>query len=724
MTQPVNPTSPTTGYSQDEINAVVQQLVLSSITVPIDTLGVRRSDLQFNQFQQTAAGLFVLYPNAPFYVMWLGVQRVRDAIVAEAAIFTQLQACIAATGARVLPVTDVSPLFNAQAALQNLAAAAASRTSAYGKVTTAPAYQQFSQNVSSFLSGPGQNVKGSGVVVQTPQQAKAAIPGLLTQLKTAHEELVTSVTLLVNGVVNYNSVSLPSIVSESVLSSAASLIGSSATLLNSLSPTDRLTEIRQVVLNLIASKTAVDTFGTLNPPSDYYALTGVGMPYSDAQHLATPALAVGDVTGAMNVVTGVSDLLLLELDGSTTLPLTLPPSVLAHLDGQGSDASFFVGDGTQPGIAQNNVFKMAVTNGGVTTNYACSLTLSSFSTVTGPPAAFVVVPRTADEVAADINAALPVGFNVQAEGYYSPLKYSGSLIVASAGPTATWTVPSYGSPPAYISNLFALGVAVGDTVQYGGSFFLITAIDSLGRYIQTSTSSSFGPSITAPTGTVATQMGPMNRKLKVYCSNPQSNLSQLTSIKVYGDDTASKGCLQMLGYVSGTTMSCAPSTPDTIATYINANTKLVTAGTYVSSLYSGKGRSNPTNANALTITEAETLGSQAPDGTGVMYTVSSLVVAGSVSVGDTLVCRGGSSPGSYFTGSALGQPFVVVRQEDGSAAAFNNVCRHRGARVVEVLRDRLELVGRNNRHVLRVAVAVHERQETLRRVRAVDLGVP
>ena len=71
MTQPVNPTSPTTGYSQDEINAVVQQLVLSSITVPIDTLGVRRSDLQFNQFQQTAAGLFVLYPNAPFYVMWL-----------------------------------------------------------------------------------------------------------------------------------------------------------------------------------------------------------------------------------------------------------------------------------------------------------------------------------------------------------------------------------------------------------------------------------------------------------------------------------------------------------------------------------------------------------------------------------------------------------------------------------------------------------------------------
>ena len=215
----------------------------------------------------------------------------------------------------------------------------------------------------------------------------------------------------------------------------------------------------------------------------------------------------------------------------------------------------------------------------------------------------------------------------------------------------------------YISNLFALGVAVGDTVQYGSSFFLITAVDSLGRYIQTSTSSSFGPSITAPTGSVAVQMGPVNRKLKVYCSNPASNLSLLTRIKVYADDAASTGCLQMLGLVNGMTMSCAPSTPDTIASYINANTKLVTAGTYVSSLYVGKGRSNPTNASALTITEAETLGSQAPDGTGIMYTVSSLVVAGSISVGDTLVCRGGSSPGSYFT----------VTKVNGSTSALGHV---------------------------------------------------
>jgi len=626
-------TQPTTGYTSDEINAVVQQLVLSSITTPLDTLGVRRSDLTFNQFQQTAAGLFVLYPNAPFYVLWLGVQRIRDQVTAEATIIQQLLAAIAATGMKVTPVSDVSPLFNAQSALQNLAAAAASRTSAIGKVSNAPAYQQFSANVSSFLSGPGQNVKSNGQIVQTPQQAKAAIPGLVTQLQQAHAALVASITLIVNGVTNYNSISLPAIVSESVLSSAASLIGSSATLLNSLSPTDRLTEVRQVVLNLIASKTAVDTFGTLNQPSDYYTLAGVGMPYSDAQHLATPAMAVGDQTGAMAIITGLSDLLLLVLDGETTLPLTLPPSVIAELDGQGSDASFFVGDGSAPNVAQNNSFKMKI-NGA---SYTCPLTLSS----AGPPA----VARTADQVAADINAVIPTG-QVQAQGYYSPLKYNGKLITNSAG--TTWTVPSYGTPPAYIANLFALNVSPGDTVEYNGSFYVIATVDPAGTFVTTTTA---GP----VSSTVAVQIGPVNRKLKIVCVNPEEQLAAGTSITVYADDTASTGALQMLGFTSGMTMSCAPTTPDVVASYINANTALVDAGTYISSLYVGSAQGSTTSSTTMVITEAEASGSQAftGPGTDLTYTVTGLVTDGLISTGDTMAVRSGPTPASYYTISKI-----------------------------------------------------------------------
>jgi hypothetical protein len=629
-------TQPTTGYTSDEINAVVQQLVLSSITTPIDTLGVRRSDLTFNQFQQTAAGLFVLYPNAPFYVLWLGVQRIRDQVTAEAVIIQQLLAAIAATGMKVTPVSDVSPLFNAQAALQNLAAAAANRTSAIGKVSNAPAYQQFAANVSSFLSGPGQNVKSNGQIVQTPQQAKAAIPGLMKQLQAAHTALVASITLIVNGVTNYNSISLPAIVSESVLSSAASLIGSSATLLNSLSPTDRLTEVRQVVLNLIASKTAVDTFGTLNQPSDYYTLAGVGMPYSDAQHLATPAVAVGDQTGAMAIITGLFDLLLLVLEGETTVPITLPPSVIAELDGQGSDLNFFVGDGSVTGIPQNNTFKMKIN----TTAYVCPLTLSPYTT--GP---FAVTARTADQVAADINAVIPTG-QVQAQGYYSPLKYSGKLITDGAG--TTWTVPSYGSPPAYIANLFTLNVSPGDTIECAGSFYIIATVDPGGAFVTTTTA---GPI----SSTVAVQIGPVNRKLKIICVNPNEQITAGTSITVYADDVASTGCLQMLGLTSGMTMSCSPTTPDVVASYINANTSLVEAGTYISSLYVGSAQGSTTSSTTLVITEAEASGSQmfVGPGTDLTYTVTGLVTGGMISTGDTMAVRSGPTPASYYVISEI-----------------------------------------------------------------------
>ena len=627
-------TQPSTGYTSDEISAVVQQLVLSSITTPLDTLGVRRSDLTFNQFQQTAAGLFVLYPNAPFYVLWLGVQRIRDQVTAEAVIIQQLLAAIAATGMKVTPVSDVSPLFNAQSALQNLAAAAANRTSAIGKVSNAPAYQQFSANVATFLGGAGQNVKSNGQIVQTPQQAKAAIPGLVTQLQQAHAALVASVTLIVNGVDNYNSISLPAIVSESVLSSAASLIGSSAKLLNSLSPTDRLTEVRQVVLNLIASKTAVDTFGTLNQPSDYYTLAGVGMPYSDAQHLATPAMAVGDQTGAMAIITGLSDLLLLVLDGDTTVPITLPPSVIAELDGQGSDLNFYVlATVASPNVAQNNSFKMKINS----TSYTCPLTLSTV----GPPA----VARTADQVAADINAVIPTG-QVQAQGYYSPLKYSGKLITDGAG--TTWTVPSYGSPPAYIANLFALNVSPGDTIEYSGSFYVIATVDPAGTFVTTTTA---GPI----SSTVAVQIGPVNRKLKIICVDPDEQVAAGTSITVYADDAASTGALQMLGFTSGMTMSCAPTTPDVVASYINANTSLVEAGTYISSLYVGSAEGSTTSSTTIVLTEAEASGSQmfVGPGTDLTYTVTGLVTGGLINTGDTMAVRSGPTPASYYVISEI-----------------------------------------------------------------------
>lgn len=50
-----------------------------------------------------------------------------------------------------------------------------------------------------------------------------------------------------------------------------------------------------------------------------------------------------------------------------------------------------------------------------------------------------------------------------------------------------------------------------------------------------------------------------------------------------------------------------------------------------------------------------------------------------------IICRGSEipEPGNFLTLEVLGIPLIVVRRGDGSAAAYVNICRHRGGRVEE-----------------------------------------
>ncbi len=50
------------------------------------------------------------------------------------------------------------------------------------------------------------------------------------------------------------------------------------------------------------------------------------------------------------------------------------------------------------------------------------------------------------------------------------------------------------------------------------------------------------------------------------------------------------------------------------------------------------------------------------------------------------------NPGDYVSGCLAGEPWVVVRTEDGSVRAFHNVCRHKGREVVTGCGNAQELV--------------------------------
>lgn len=734
-------------YTSDEINAVVVKLVQSSISYPLDTLGVRRTDLTFSDIQQAAAGIFILYPNAPHYSLYLGTKRLNDSITSEAALIGQLLSAIQALGRHTLPITDVSPLFNAQAALENMGAAAAQRGGSFTSIASVPSFQQFTKNTNVFLAGPGQNVQDSGEIVLTPQQARAAIPGLVVQAQQAHAALVKNVTQIVNGIVDYNKVSLPAVVASSVLANASKLVGSDAATLSSLTPDQRLASIRQVVLNLIAAKTVVQTFCSFSGPSDLIALTGTGMPYSDATHLATPAVAKATIGGGVSIVAGVSDDLNLTMDGGTPFDFILSPSLVGELDGQNA-APFVIGNGSSPVPATGSttptndhfrlrvgaiVYDAALTHSGdatagivdgtgdtttagwygggglldtktlnfvvdgvqtysvtfvapanatamlaqinAVTNAGTAVTphdlvasvvlvgavnvLQLATTYLGPGASVQIQAgtanstiglvlgtsvgttpaRTADQAAADIALAVPA--NVTAEAYYFPLFYSGGINIV-AGVNPIWAVPVPG-----ITDFVALGVtATGCSAQVpsgpDAGVYPITAVTASTITIQ--------GTIGTPLLNVQITIGPANRKVKVFLNNPAVDVPLETALTCLGDTPASAGALNTLGFFANLSSSAQRSTPDVIATNINANTTKVKAGTTNEySLVSVPAHSNNLNAHEIVFAEAETLGSQSFLGTTLTYTVTAITVPGAISTGSCIALRGGSAAGHGYT---------------------------------------------------------------------------
>jgi hypothetical protein len=653
MTQPA-----AAPYTSAEIQAVVQKLVLSTISYPTDTLGVRRTDLTFGDFQQAAAGICILFPNAPFYVLWLGTQRLSDAIVAEAATCASLLSAIQALGVPTIPITDVSPLFNAQAALANLGAAAAARGGTFTSITNTPGFQQLKANTTTFLTGPGQNVVQTGQIVQTPAQARASIPGLVSALKAAHAALITSVTNLVKGIDNYNSINLPAVVSSSVLANASSLVGADAAAMNALTPDQRLSMIRQVVLNLIATQTVVQTYCSFNGPSQFIPLTGTGIPYADAQHLATTAEAVATLGGGAAIIAGVSDDLNITLDGGTPFDLILNPSQVATLNGQLAEP-FFIGNGTtptpittQPPPPDNNKFALKV---GATV-FTATLTLG--------------VARTAAQVASDIQASMPG--NVTVAPYYFPLYYSGGINIV-AGVNTTWTLPVVG-----MTDFVALGITATN------SSVTVASGPNAGTYPITAVTSS---TITV-TGTFVAQtnfqveIGAVNRGVQIFLNDPSFDVPLETAISIVGTDPVAALGAQTMGFVVGTSSACKLSTPDTVSAYINTLTQQTKAGTTnVYSLANVPAHTTVLAPGEVVFAEAESSGTQGFSGTTLTYTVASITVEGSVSTGDTIALRSGNAAthgytittvnGAAATGHqlAVGDVIVATGSFAGSAAS-------------------------------------------------------
>jgi hypothetical protein len=356
----------------------------------------------------------------------LGAKRLLDSVASEALILSRILEAVGSLGRLVLPLEDLSALFNAQAALQALQTAVV--TGAPSDITKLPQYQRFTSNVDTFLGGPASAVKQNGAIVPTPQEARASIPSLMGQLVEAHAGLVSSSELLAGSIDDFTKVNLASLVASAIISKAQATLGQHAADLSKLSADQRLETIRQPVLDLLAAKATIRTFGSSTGPTPFFSIRGSGNPFSDADHLATSAVLQGTKSPPYNVQVAVNDTLQFTVDGGVPFNVRLPQSFYASISGSiveqapaegGPVDGYLIGNGTNPTglptgttIPNNNQIHLKIRTNISSSDITIPLTLS----VDAIPAFAPFIQGTVDITAVSIPSVEGTTITIQFDG--------------------------------------------------------------------------------------------------------------------------------------------------------------------------------------------------------------------------------------------------------------------------------------------------------------------
>lgn len=600
-------------YTSDEIAGAVDKLVQGAIRRPYGILGERQTGTAFDDTMDAAAGVFILTPSAPFYVLLLGSRRLNDDCTSAISSAADLLDAITATNRRVKPVDSLTSLGNARTALSALESASSARNNTFTSIEDVPAFQRFDQNTDRFLEESGSSIREGSTIAQTPQQARTKLGTLVSTITTAFQDIQRRTQLLHDGIDNFNSLNLPSLITQGVITKARETLQDHIDQLEPLTPTQRLEHLRDTVLDVLAGKAVVKGFGSLTRSGEFVNIQGLGVLFADADHPATSANVQSTILDPYSILTGADELTFLVDGGPTTMTLPIQHSFIAKVEGT-------VAESYNIGSANN---KLTITLTGFS-NVVVTLTTGATQSV--------------EAVCADINAAVTTQPLV-AEPYFNPEKFNGPVNTTGATPTflafhlITGTVTSLGINTAdqiLISDpLSPMDGTLFDITLVAGTLILATKISG-------------GTPVNA-TG-VNVSIGPGNRFLRLRVTDAGAAAALDNSLQI-GVPSVTDGAATTLGIFPGTIVRSRRTRAEDVANSINSNSLASVAGVARISATSvfvdvdpTNGRSEPTDSTKIISSLYRTFGDATVGGTNAVFTVSGAQTAG-VAVGNILTLR-------------------------------------------------------------------------------------
>lgn len=579
-------------YTVDEVQTAVEKIVRSTVRHPTGSLGERSVGTSFSDLQEAASGVYILYFNAPYYTLLLGVRRLADSLTTQASTIASLIDAVLATRRMVTPVNDLSNLANAKAALEELQAAVTTRSSSFNSIQAVPAFRRYATNIDAFLNTQGANVKGSSIdtapgdssseaqaqaqagasssIVDTPAGARAKIPNLVTMLKTQQEDIVRRVGLLSGALADFTALNLPSIAAQGVISRAHDVLSDHFTTLSGLDENTRLESLRGVVLDLLTQRPLVEKYGAGQNPSEYITTQGLAKGFSDALHLATPATATSTIAGPYNIV-DTSHFIKLTIDGGAPFEFPLPLGYVAQLNGtlaepfalDSSSNRLTVVFGDPNGVGPTDTRVIVLTTG----------------------------TRTSQQVATELNTGL-AGLELTVNRVMRPVRYANPMTIAGS----RFTVLAGG--------LTGFGILVGDQVDIleganAGTTVTVASIDPAGLFFDVT-----GGALTAePLPGVSVQVGPAARALQFLDTNPSASLVQRRSIRLKATGGVEDLTAALLGFAAGLEVRSYPVLATDIATNVNTSTSLFAADVLDTADVGGSGYVDLADATHVTMSD-------------------------------------------------------------------------------------------------------------------------
>lgn len=656
-------------YTDTELQNAIAKLVRTTVRRQYGALGNRRTDITFSDIQDAAIGVFVLKHNAPYYVVRLGVQREDELTAAAQTTLNDVVDTVQATDRRVLPVESISSLANARSALRALSSATEERSTSLVRIDDVPAYQRFDQSTARFLRDEGSKSRSSGNIVQTPEEARSRLAGIVSNLEDEYTEVLRRAELIRDAIADFDQLALPAKFSAAVISNSLTVIDDRYDELDELTPEQRLSIMRDVVLDVLATRSTVRGFGALNPTFTFLYFDGSGGPYADDDHPCIPAFLQSDIPGPWVILDNYT--LDLVLDGTTSLSVNVPESYVAAVDGLIPEP-YNIYNTTVPPNNQNDLL---------------TFTLTGYSAFDVPLTSGLA--RSAQDIADDVNAAITTEPLI-AEPFNIRTRFTGPVYIKNAsGPSADFEKAV--DPPATTGDWDDLSSSpeVGDylyvesvDVPSNTGWWLIGDVSGLPTSFNasrvdggtaTDEEPPFLPTEVPPT----MELGVGGRGVRVRYTDAYGPTSVANGerIGMITDTEVKEWAHNTLGFIQYVSVKSQRTTAQFTADFINDSPSIAPAGVglvrastlFEATHYTGPARSEPTDPNKVVISYLETAADITNGGgTATFYFPD---YASLVTLGDIVVIRSATTNEVGIWGEAVAFSGGVVVSLSGSSTA-------------------------------------------------------